>query len=245
VKALCDCGKRKEVVLSQVLSKHTKSCGCRKHQLYVAHTQRAVDRLTPTQIKQCFLATVDKSAPKPDIPSNVIMAEYYRHAEQLKALPYNDIVEIQFRVRRHEKYEQIAKKSGLHPAEVAWIYRHVIKPDIEALLNYIKTQEEEKLIALNAIAYAKAKLENQKRNRFWANELRTHGSKSRGADEFGSAWRWMMNRPQFIRLNSNEEDLLNWFRLTAERTFCARRDKRREMARRQSVKRWNDIEAAA
>ncbi len=48
-----------------------------------------------------------------------------------------------------------------------------------------------------------------------------------------------------IKLDSNEQDLLNWFRKTAERTFKRRRDKRREMSRRQREKRWDDIEAAA
>ena len=247
VKVHCDCEKRKVkvVVLSQVLSGHIKSCGCRKHQLHVEHTQRAVDQLTPTQIRQCFLATVDKSAPKPDLPSDVITAGYYRRAEQLEALPYDVATEIRFHVLRREKYAQIAKKYGLHQAEVAWIYKHVVKPDIEAQRKFIDDQNYLKIRVLGNIAGAKAELEKQKRRRFWANELRTPGSKSRGENQLGEAWDWMMNHPYFIKLNNKEEDLLRWFQLTAAYTFNARRDKRREMGRRQSEKRWNDIEAAA
>jgi hypothetical protein len=48
-----------------------------------------------------------------------------------------------------------------------------------------------------------------------------------------------------MKLNSKEENLLNWFRLTAAHTFNARRDKRREMGRRQSEKKWSEFEAAA
>jgi hypothetical protein len=48
-----------------------------------------------------------------------------------------------------------------------------------------------------------------------------------------------------MKLDSDEQDLLRWFRETAERTFQCRRDNRREMARCQSEKKWNDIEAAA
>ena len=47
--ARCDCGKERDcekeipVVLSQVLSGHTKSCGCLKHQRHVEYTQGAVE----------------------------------------------------------------------------------------------------------------------------------------------------------------------------------------------------------
>ena len=245
VKVLCDCGKRKVGILSQVLSGHTKSCGCLKHQRYVEHTQRVVDRLTPTQIRQCFLTTVDKNEPKPALPPEVIKAGYYRRVEQLKALPYNDMAEIQFHVRRHEKYAQIAKKSGLHPAEVAWIYKYVIKPEIKAQRDDIDTLNQLKDFALCSIAGAKGNLEEQKRNRFWGHELRTPGSKPGPKVELGWAWEWMMTYAPFMKLNPKEEDLLNWFRLTAARTFQMRRDKRREMAQRELEKRCNDIEAAA
>ena len=87
VKVLCDCGKRKAVVLSQVLSGHTKSCGCLKHQRHVEYTQGAVDRLSATQITQCFLAIVDKNAPRPDLPQEVIVSAFIRRTESLKSMP--------------------------------------------------------------------------------------------------------------------------------------------------------------
>jgi hypothetical protein len=56
----------------------------------------------------------------------------------------------------------------------------------------------------------------------------------------------MMNCAPYMKLNSDEESLLNRFRLTAAYTFQMRRDKRREMAsRRQSEKKWSEFEAAA
>ena len=86
MKARCDCDKRKRVrvVLSQVLSGSIMSCGCLKHQRYVEFVQRAVDRLTPAQIKQCFLAVVDKKAAQPALVPAVITSGYYRRTEQLK-----------------------------------------------------------------------------------------------------------------------------------------------------------------
>ena len=91
--ARCDCGKERDcekeipVVLSQVLSGHTKSCGCLKHQRHVEYTQGAVDRLSATQITQCFLAIVDKNAPRPDLPQEVIVSAFIRRTESLKSMP--------------------------------------------------------------------------------------------------------------------------------------------------------------
>jgi len=175
----------------------------------------------------------------------VIKGGYYRRAEQLKALPYDDMVEIRFLARRHEKYAQIAEKSRLHPAEIAWIYKHVIKPEIKKQRNDTDTQNDLKDFALCSIAGAKGNLEEQKRNRFWGHELHTPGSKPGSKVELGWAWEWMMKYAPFMKLNSKEEDLLSWFRLTAARTFQMRRDKRRGMAQRELEKRCNEIEAAA
>jgi hypothetical protein len=230
VKTLCDCGKRKRKILSQVLSGHTKSCGCLKHQRHVEYTQGAVDRLSATQIMQCFLAIVDKNAPRPDFPQDVIVSAFIRRTESLKSLPGDVALDVRLRVLAHENYAAIARDNGLHPAEIAWIYKHRIKPAIEAEREEGITQDHLKELALHDIANAKETLKEQKRTRFWANELQTPGNKSGRKAHLGFAWPWMMDCAPFMKLNSDEEGLLNWFRLTAARTFRARRDKRREMA---------------
>jgi hypothetical protein len=191
-----------------VLSEHTISCGCLKHKRYVEHVEKDVSRLSPDTIKQCFLSVVDSNAPKPDLSEDVILAAYYRRTESLKSLPDHVALDVRLRVLAHDDYAAIARDNGLHPAEVAWIYKHVIKPEIEAQRKEIIALVVLKIIALNDIAFAKAKLEKRNRNRFWGNELRTPGSKSGGEDEFGRAWHWMMDFAPFMKFNSKEEGLL-------------------------------------
>ena len=88
-------------------------------------------------------------------------------------------------------------------------------------------------------------LKEQRRTWFLARELHTPGGVSKRKDDLGGAWHWMMDCAPYTKLNSAEESLLNWFRLTAAHTVRVRSDKRRKMAGRQSVKNWNGIEAAA
>ena len=64
-------------------------------------------------------------------------------------------------------------------------------------------------------------------------------------DSLAFSWHWMKTEAQSMKLDSDEQDLLKWFRETAERTFKGRRDQRRKMAQRELEKRLNDIEAAA
>jgi hypothetical protein len=245
VKTLCDCGTRKRKILSQVLSGHTKSCGCLKHQRHVEYTQGAVDRLSATQIMQCFLAIVDKNAPRPNLPQDVIVSAFVRRTEALESLPWHVKLDVRLRVLAHDNYSAIAKDNGLHPAEIAWMYKHLIKPVVEAERKGGNTQDHLKEHALRDIANAKETLKKQKRYRFWVNELQTPGSKSGRKAHLGFAWYWMMDCAPFTKLNSDEESLLNWFRLTAARTFRARRDKRREMAGPRHEENWNEIETAA
>jgi hypothetical protein len=86
--------------------------------------------------------------------------------------------------------------------------------------------------------------------RFSARELHSPGSKvSQKArldvDSLDFAWHWMKTSAPHMKLDSDEQDLLRWFRETAERTFQWRRDNRREMARRQREKKRSDMAAAA
>jgi hypothetical protein len=88
-------------------------------------------------------------------------------------------------------------------------------------------------------------LKEQRRTWFLANELHPAGGVSKRKDDLGWAWYWAENCAPYAKLNAEEESLLNWVRLTAAYTFRKRREKRTEMGRRQSEKRWNDIESAA
>jgi hypothetical protein len=261
------------VPLSQVLSGHIKSCGCVKHQRHVEHTQRAVDRLTPAQIKQCFLFVVDRKATRPDISKYVIDSAYYRRAESLKSLPDSTMVTVQKRVMAHDDYASIARDTGLEAFEVAWLAKHVIRP--KSKQGRVE-QQEMKDHALRNIDYAKEGREREahewcrehrerewgrdykewrrerelQKERFSASELHTPGTKASEKarldfDSLDFAWHWMKTSAPHMKLDSDEQDLLRWFRETAERTFQWRRDNRRDMARRQSEKKWNDIEAAA
>src|ERR1035438_10073982 len=212
-----ECKKEIPVVLSQVLSGHTKSCGCLKHQRHVEYTQGAVDRLSAAEIMQCFLAIVDKNAPKPDLPQAVIVSAFIRRTVSLKSLPAHVTLDLRLRVLAHDNYAAIAKDNGLHPAEIAWIYKHRIKPAIEAEREERITEDHLKEIALRNIANVMETLKEQKRNRFWANELQTPGNKSGRKAHLGFAWQWMMDCAPFIKVNSDEETLLNWFRLRSEK----------------------------
>jgi hypothetical protein len=264
VKVLCDCKKQKKkvVILSKILSGDIKSCGCLKHELYVEYTQRAVDRLTPAQIEECFLATVDKNAPKPDLPSDVITAGYYRRIESLKSLPKSVMVTLRKGVMALDAYASIARDTALHAAEVAWLAKHVIRPEA-------RRRREMKDHALSNIRYAKQGLEYERRRqrevqkrrrqnrerewsldheggqreqkmqgeRFSASQLHNPVSKaSRKArldiDSLDFSWHWMETEAPHIKLNSEEQNLLKWLRKTGERTFKWRQDSRREHAMR-------------
>lgn len=245
VKCRCQCGRVTKPRLCDVLSGHTTSCGCVKHQRYVEHVEKDVSRLSPDSIKECFLSVVDSKAPKPNLSEDVILAAYYRRTESLKSLPDHVALDVRLRVLAHDKYAAIARDNGLHPAEVAWLYKHVIRPEVERQRGTIDTLNHLKGFALDAISYAKGELKEQRRTWFLAKELRTPGSKPGPKDDLGFAWYWMMNCAPLVKLNSDEDGLLAWFRLTAASTFQKRRDNRIEMGRRQSEKRWNEIEAAA
>jgi hypothetical protein len=244
--------------------------------------QRAVKGLSPTLTLRCFLSFIDPKAPKPDLADDRIKAGYYRRTEELKSLPNSVMVALRERVIAHDDYASIARDTGLHTAEVAWLAKHVIRPEARqrrveqsisnemkdhALLNILHAKEgrEYERKELREVQEWRRKHRERERGldcrewrrerelreeRFSASELHNPGSKvSQKArldfDSLDFAWHWMKTNAPHMKLDSNEQDLLKWFRETAERTFQWRRDNRREMARRQSEKKWNDIEAAA
>jgi hypothetical protein len=127
----CDCGKQHVAVLSEVLSGHTTSCGCRKHQCYVDHTQRIVSSLSQDAIMQSFLYLAgDKDTARPDhLRWDVIRSAFYRRTEQLNSLPEGTTLAIKNCVLAGHDYNRIAAMTGRHRSEIAWLAKHVIRPE--------------------------------------------------------------------------------------------------------------------
>ena|ERR1017187_1608699 len=264
VRCRCEHGTETVTRLSYVLARHTVSCGCVKHQRYTEHMQRAVKGLSPTLTLRCFLSFIDPKAPKPDLADDRIKAGYYRRTEELKSLPNSVMVTLRERVIAHDDYASIARDTGLHTAEVAWLAKYVIRPEARqrdrALLNIYKAKngrEEEQRWRRRrrerkwGLDYEEWRRERElQEERFSASELHNPGSKASQKawldfDSLDFAWHWMKTSAPHMKLDSDEQDLLRWFRETAERTFQWRRDNRREMARRQREKKWSDMAAAA
>jgi hypothetical protein len=127
----CDCGKRKEAVLREVEHGHTKSCGCRKHQCYVDHTQQIVSSLSQDAIMQSFLYLAgDKDTARPDhLRWDVIRSAFYRRTEQLNSLPEGTTLAIKNCVLAGYDYSRIAAMTDRHRSEIAWLAKHVIRPE--------------------------------------------------------------------------------------------------------------------
>jgi uncharacterized protein YcbX len=238
---------------------------------YVEHVQKDVDQLSPNTIEKCFLSVVDPNSPKPDLSEDVILAAYYHRAESLKSLPNPVALNVRLRVLAHDKYADIARDNNLHPAEVAWLAKHVIRPEFEqrrhALDNiqivkegreYVRKELREVQAWRQKHWEPKRKQDNEewlrkqelREERFSASELHNPGTKASqkaqlDSDSLDYSWHWMETKASQMKLNADEEGLLAWFRKTAERTFKWRRDKSREKANRQHEKLLIDFEAAA
>ncbi len=263
---LCDCGKKRRMVLTELLSGHTVSCRCRKHENHVQFTQRAVDRLTLEDLRDCFLSTVDSRATKPDLPRRVITSAFIRYRDALKARLENDLAGVRKKVLDNRPYTDIAKEFNLHPAEVAWLAKHVIRPEEQR-------RRERKEDALNAIRLTKGRRDHEREDimadQHWRqkhrvrkpmldyeewlraeqlkvdifskNELhdpRTKASQKARLDPFSldSAWKWMREEAPHMELSAEDQELVNWFHEASERTFRWRRDQRRAHAKQKSGK---------
>lgn len=263
---LCDCGKKRRMALTDLLSGHTVSCSCRKHDNHVQFIQREVDRLTLQDLHNCFLSTVDSSATKPDLPRRVITSAFIRCCESLKARLNSDLAGVRKRVLANRPYTDIAKEFNLHPAEIAWLAKHVIKPEAQgrrerkenALLAIMQTKSrrdhERKDILADQRWRQKQRIrkpkpdyeewlraEQLKVDIFSKNELhdpRTKASQKARRDPFSldSAWKWMQEEAPHQTLNFDEEGLLKWFREAGDRTFQWRREQRRTRATMKSGK---------
>jgi hypothetical protein len=254
------------MVLADLLSGHTVSCGCRKHENHVQFIQREVDKLTLQDLHDCFLSTVDSSATKPDLSRRVITSAFIRHRDSLKARLDNDLAGLRNRVLDNRPFADIAKEFNLHPAEVAWLAKHVIRPEEQgrrerrenALLVIRQTKsrrnhEREDILAdqrwrqkqrvripkLDYEGWLRA--EQLKVDIFSKNELhdpRTKASQKARQDpsSLDSAWRWMREESPHQKLNSDELGLLKWFREAGDRTFQWRREQRRARVTVKSAK---------
>jgi hypothetical protein len=224
--------------------------------------QRAANGLSQTLTLQCFLSFIDPKASKPDLSGDLIKAGYYRRTMELKSLPDSVMVTLREQVMGHGKYSSIAQETGLHAAEVAWLAKHVIRPEArrrqemkDHALRNIRDAKEGRESECEEQNEIKSWRQNYKQRDRWldyeewrrgrelqegrlsARELHNPGSKaSRKARlDVGSldfSWHWMTTDSPHTKLDSDEQDLLKWFRETGERTFKWRRDSRRENAKR-------------
>ncbi len=248
----CDCGKQHVAVLSEVLSGHTKSCGCLKHQRYVEHIQRTVSRLGQDTIMQCFLhLTGDKDTPRPDLRWEVIRSAFYRRTEQLKSLPDGTTLAIKNCVLAGHEYNKIATMTGRHRSEIGWLAKHVIRPEarrdreeqhsaLVAMKWYRmgRSGETSYLSSLVKPTYLERKrLHQLLEGRFSASELHNTDSKvARIArldpDSPDSAWHWIKTKSAGVKLSLYQQGLVDWFRETAERTERYRKQQYRRYLRR-------------
>jgi hypothetical protein len=218
VRCRCECGNKVRITprLCDVLAKpgrkpHTISCGCVKHERYVAHIQRAVDKFSADLKRQCFIAVVDKSAPKPNLPADQMNAGYYRWKEELEHLPDDTMLEVRRRVLARDSYPAIAQDTGLHPAEVAWLAKHVIRPEIKRLREEQAIQLSLKADALSNIAWAKKTRWNERQ------ELREE--QKRGFNK----WEWSRRYIAWSRYQQLVEDRFSASELRTPGTIVSRK----------------------
>ena len=247
----CDCGKQHVAVLSEILSGHTKSCGCRKHQCYVDHIQQIVRSLSQDTIMQCFLyLTGDNDALRPDLRRDVMWSAYYRRTEQLKALPEGTTLAIKNCVLAGYEYSRIAAMTGRHRSEIAWLAKHVIRPEARRE----REQRHDAFVALKwsrmgRSAYAdylskldkpsyleRKAIQELHDNRFSASELHTPGSKASllarlDPESLDSAWHWIKTKSAGVKLSCYQQGLVDWLRETAERTERYRKQQYRTYLR--------------
>jgi hypothetical protein len=234
--------------------------------------QLSVKQLPPTLIMQSFLSFVDHKAPKPDLPADQIKAGYYRRTEELKSLPNRVMDGVRQRILAHDDYAAIARDNSLHPAEVAWLAKHIIRPEFEKRrlvldnIRYAKEGRENELKELQAdqmwrkahkVPYWKQNYEEWRRerelreDRFSASELHNLGTKASQKariDLFSldSAWKWIQEEAPHLKLIPEDQVLVNGFREAGERTFRWRREQRRIHRTMKSAKqaRMSDAESA-
>jgi len=250
--AICKCGKRCKVRRSQVASGHVKSCGCLKHRRYVEHMKRTVSRLSQETIMQCFLHLAgDKNTQKPDLPWDVIRSAYYRRTEQLNSMPEGTMAAIKVWVLRGFDYAETAAKTGKHRAEIAWLAKHLIRPQAtrdreerhRALVamewsRMGRSGEAEYLSKLVAPTYLERKrLQQLEDDRFSAGELHNPDTKANriarlDPDRLDYAWHWVKTKSAGVKLSRYQQGLIDWFRDTTERTERYRKQQCRTYLRR-------------
>lgn len=234
VRALCVCGRETETRLSYVLNRHTTSCGCRKHELYVNHTRAAAKKLGVATRRNCFVYCCAgqplAAAARFGVSKAVIDCAYHEQAARLQALPTAMMQDLRLRVLGGDSYEAIARDHQMHPAEVAWLAKHEIRPAEAARIERAETDALLQGFALAHIWMAKLKLERQRRNRFRASEFANPSSKKFAKCELGFAWFWIVARAPSGPLSAPDKELVRWFRRTAAYTLQIRREERRRYA---------------
>jgi hypothetical protein len=200
---------------------------------------------------QCFLyLTGDKDTPRPDLRRDLMWSAYYRRTEQLKTLPEGTTLAIKNCVLAGYEYSRIATMNGRHRSEIAWLAKHVIRPEarrdreqqhsaLEAMKWYRmgRSGEASHLSRLVKPAYLERKrLRQLLEGRFSASELHNTDSKvARIArldpDSLDSAWHWIKTKSAGVELSRYQQGLVDWFRETAERTERYRKEQYRRYLR--------------
>ena len=252
----CDCGKEHVAVLSEVLSGHTKSCGCRKHQCYVDHIQQIVRSLSQDTIVRCFLHLAgDRDTPTPNLSWDVIRSAYYRRTEQLKCLPEGTTLAIKNCVLAGYEYDRIVAMTGMsgisHRSEIAWLAKHVIRPEARrdreqrhsafVAMKWSRMGRSGETSYLSSLVkptyLERMRLQQLREGSFSAGELHNTASKVAriarlDSDSLDSAWHWLDTKGDGLVFSRYEKSLLDWFRDTVNQTLQYRKRTRQNHAER-------------
>jgi hypothetical protein len=201
---------------------------------------------------QCFLhLTGDKDTARPNLRWNVIQAAYYRRTEQLKALPEGTTLAIKNCVLAGYEYNRIAIMTGRHRAEIAWLAKHVIRPEA-------RRGREQRHSAFVAMKWSRMgrsgetsylsrlvkptylernRLQQLLGGRFSASELHNIDSKVAqkarlDPDSLNSAWHWVNSKSAGLVFSRYERSLLDWFCDTVNQTLQYRKRTRQHHSER-------------
>lgn len=235
VRVRCLCGEESITRLAHVLSGHTKSHGCLKHETYIQHMRAVTGRLAPDTVLVCFVAVCQRRVAELKMEADLVYSAYHRRVAELQELPARTMQSITLKILRNGSHERIAADFRMHGAEIAWLAKHIIHPEAKKRVNDESLMTKLKDLAIHDIKCVKADLEEQGRKRFWSRELSE--AKNQPKTRLGYAWFWATGAESSIVLTNEESELKNWLLSTAETTFQARKAERKkhfEVSKRKS-----------
>ena len=261
IRCVCECGRRSTPRVANFLNGNSKTCDHAARNRFISYHEEEAAKLPSALVEELGDTYYPKGAT--DYPdkhrrrhalasmNNLSLATFdfvMRNYRQMKGWEAKYVIRPKARQRRVEQsVPQEMKDHALLNILYAKEGREYERKEREEVQRWRREHRERE----RGLDYKQWRRERElQEERFSARELHNPGSKvSQKAqldfDSLDFAWHWMKTSAPHMKLDSDEQDLLKWFRETGERTFQWRRDNRIEMARRQSEKRWNDIEAAA